>query len=307
MTHLGTQIAALVDGRLAPAAAERALGHVAGCADCAAEVAAQRATRTVLASAAQVPVAEDLAARLLALGQSPALLAYPAPASRPADRLRHGMDVFRSRMGPAPVPAAPLPASRTERLQARACLRDHDGRRMPGLTVLAAAGLVAAWLFAIGEEAAVVPQQHPAQALTLLAAAEALGATENPDVDPAAPATVPPGYEVVAVQRDGDVVEIDLDGPYGAVVVTHQPGRLDPDAVADAPVIEVGGHEARVLSRAPWHMVWQSGDTVVSVLAGGQSPAVEAVATLYPELPFDDGVDARIRRGWTVLAGNWTP
>ncbi|WP_211254588.1 zf-HC2 domain-containing protein, partial [Cellulomonas cellasea] len=35
MSHLGSRISALADGQLAPAAAERALAHVATCPQCA--------------------------------------------------------------------------------------------------------------------------------------------------------------------------------------------------------------------------------------------------------------------------------
>jgi len=308
MTHLGTQIAALVDGQLQPAAAERALCHVAGCPECAAELAAQRSARAALASAAQVPVADDLAARLLALGTTPGTRACAAPGR--IARVRRGLGALRARIAGHGAPPVPMPTPRAERAADRACLRGTTGRAMlPAWAVVAVVGVAAVWLFAVGEEDAVTPVRHPAQALSLLAAAEAL-AGQQPDVDAElglAADGVPTGYEVVAVQQGTDGVEIDLDGPYGAVVVTRQYGRLDPDAVAGLPVMEAGGHDVHVLSRAPWHLVWQSGDTVVSVVAGGQSPAVEAVATAYPEVPFDDGVDAQISRGWAVVAGSWTP
>lgn len=306
MMHLGTQVAALVDGQLPPAATERALGHVAGCADCASEVSAQRAARAALASAAQVPVADDLAARLLALGATPGVFAC-AP-ERPVDRLRHGLDALRDRVAGRLTEPVPMPPPRAERLAARACLGASERRAaVPAWAVLALAGIAATWLFAIGEEDAVVPQRHPAQALGLLAAAEALVGHGDADAGGTVLDAVPAGYEVVAVQRGPDGVELDLDGPYGAVVVTQQPGRLDPDAVAGMPVVQAGGHDVLVLSQAPWHVVWQSGDTVVSIVSGGQTPAADAVATAYPLVPFDDGVEAQIARGWSVLAGHWTP
>jgi len=308
MSHLGTQIAALVDGQLSPAAAERALCHVAACADCAAEVAAQRAARAALtsASAAHVPVAGDLTARLLALAADPG--AFACGPDRRVDRVRNGLDALRVRVvGHAGAPV-PMPPARAERAAARVCLRAPARRTgVPAWALLAVTGVAVAWLFAVGEEDAVVPHRHPAQALGLLAAAEALAGDGTADVDVAALAGVPDGYEVVAVQHHPDGVEVDLDGPYGAVVVTQQAGRLDPAAVAGAPVMQAGGHDVHLLSQAPWHMVWQSGDTVVSVVSGGLSPAVDAVANAYPSVPFDDGVDAQISRGWAVVAGNWTP
>ncbi|GIG36390.1 zf-HC2 domain-containing protein [Cellulomonas pakistanensis] len=93
--HLGDRVSALVDGQLAPAAAERALAHVAGCPRCAADLAAARAARRVLSGCDDVRPAGDLTARLLALGGA------PIPPGAPADRTRHGaMDPF---VPPGPV------------------------------------------------------------------------------------------------------------------------------------------------------------------------------------------------------------
>lgn len=308
MTHLGTQVAALVDGQLPPAAAERALCHIAGCAECAAQVSAQRAARAALASAGQVPVAADLTSRLLALGADPRALGS-VPVSR-AERARTGLGALRSRVAGPPATPVPMPPSRAERLAARVCLPGASRRRapVPAWAVLAVAGVAAVWLFAVGEEDAVVPERHPAQALSLLAAAEALsGPADAVEAGAMGAVQVPAGYQVVAVQHHEDYVEVDLDGPYGAVVATQHPGRLDPDAVAGLPVMQAGGHDVYVLSQGPWHLVWQSGDTVVSVVSGSASPAVDAVATAFPSVPFDDGVDAQISRGWAALAGHWSP
>ncbi|MCG7285292.1 zf-HC2 domain-containing protein [Cellulomonas sp. ACRRI] len=82
--HLGDRVSALVDGQLAPAAAERALAHVAGCARCAADLAAARAARRVLSGCDDVRPAGDLTARLLALGGAPVPPGADA-AARPGD------------------------------------------------------------------------------------------------------------------------------------------------------------------------------------------------------------------------------
>ena len=52
--HLGTQLSALADGQLGPAATERAMAHVAGCAECAAGLAAARESRRALSAAFEV-------------------------------------------------------------------------------------------------------------------------------------------------------------------------------------------------------------------------------------------------------------
>lgn len=65
---LGEKAAALVDGELGHAARERAQRHLAHCAECRAEVEAQRRLKASLASLASAPVPpSDLSARLLAL------------------------------------------------------------------------------------------------------------------------------------------------------------------------------------------------------------------------------------------------
>jgi len=51
MSHLGDRITALVDGELGHQARERALSHVAHCADCRVELEAHRAVKSLLAGA----------------------------------------------------------------------------------------------------------------------------------------------------------------------------------------------------------------------------------------------------------------
>jgi hypothetical protein len=65
--HLGGLVAAVVDGALDHAARERALGHLARCDDCRAEVEAQRRLKTQLARLAGPEVPASLAERLLHL------------------------------------------------------------------------------------------------------------------------------------------------------------------------------------------------------------------------------------------------
>jgi hypothetical protein len=65
--HLGWLVAAVVDGALDHAARERALGHLARCDDCRAEVEAQRRLKARLARLAGPDVPTSLAERLLHL------------------------------------------------------------------------------------------------------------------------------------------------------------------------------------------------------------------------------------------------
>lgn len=311
MNHLGTVISALADGQLAPASTERALAHVASCDACAAELATQRAARAALAAASRVCLAEDFTSRLLALPATSGVLGCASSAGRSgcergARRVLGRLRVLRRRVLGRSARPVPMPQMRSERMGTATCLRVAAGSGGPPVwsVVVVVVGVAGASLFAAGEVESIVPSRHPAQVLSLLAAADAPPGSGAQDAQ-SEPA--PEGYRVVSVREDGGDVEIDLDGPYGLVVVTRQTGRLEPGAVAGAPVVELGGHGVHVLSTEPWHVVWQSGDMVVSMVAGRPSPAVEAVATAYPEEPFDDGLPAQISRGWQVVAGAWRP
>jgi len=295
-----------------------------------------RAARAALADAMDVPVAGDLALRLLALGSAGGRWssgdAGPDRGGRGAGprTLRQNLEDARQRRArnrdAMDAPSVTMPGSQREPV--RDCLRGEVGRRgLPVRSLTAAAvGIVVVSLFVAGEERAVTPARHPAQALALLAAADGLvteigllvtpvssaagaagtAGTAGDDASTAWPA-LPDGYRVVSVHEGAAGTEMDLDGPYGTVVVIQQAGRLDPAAVLGASVAQVGGHDVHVLSTAPLHVVWQSGDTVLGVVAGGLSPAVEALVTAYPAEPFDDGFAARVSRGWQTLAGAWSP
>lgn len=82
---LGEVAAALVDGELDHAARERAQRHLAHCADCRAEVEAQRRLKASLAQLSATAPPPELAARLLALPVpgTDRLAPAPAPSSRP--------------------------------------------------------------------------------------------------------------------------------------------------------------------------------------------------------------------------------
>lgn len=343
MTHLGSVVSALADGQLGPEATDRALVHVAGCAECADELAAARAARRALAGALDIPVDPDLTRRLIALG-----------AARPED-----CATSRSAGGAAPRFAddsVPLPGSADGYRLPAGCL-DGDltrPRRIPGRWLVAATtgvGVLTATLFVLGDQPDVVPPAHPAHALTVLsraatasgwtgasavAASTAVGpartgqatmaadaptdaagepvpeevAAELRDLGWQAPPSLPAGYQVTAVRADPEgpnSLEVDLTGTHGTIVVTLHQGRLDPTSVRSAEPVELDGGTLHVLSTAPWHGVWQCGGMVVSVVAPLPSEALEQVITAYPAQEYDAGVPARIVRGWTSLAGAWTP
>ncbi|MCU1430998.1 MAG: zf-HC2 protein [Actinotalea sp.] len=365
MSHLGSQISALADGQLAPAAAERAMAHVAACDDCAIELAAARAARRVLSAAFDVPIAPELTRRLLALGTAcpPAEARGASPASSRHDLVAAG----RGRS------SAPLPGSggaRRHPAELDGGL-EHRAHNRVVVAAIAGVGVLAAALFVVGDLPTVTPSSHPAHALTVLgragdtaavapsasgtrgAAASTDDATIQQAILPWTPSAgsseasadadaaslgmptvgldllgdgsqervagwmrdhgwapldpLPPGYAITGVRQDarGRSLEVDLDGTAGLIVVTQEHGRLSP-AVAARPSGE-GGERVHVLSAAPWHCAWQSGDTVVSVVAEVPSEALVTVLESYPATDYDDGVAARIARGWDVLARAWGP
>ncbi len=195
MTHLGSRISALADGQLPPATAERALAHVAGCPQCAAELAAARAARRALTSVQDAVPASDLTARLLSLScptrPAPPSAADPfvPPSSYGARRMaeretgstgegwRAGRGVLGGR-GVLAGAAAAAPWARPALLGSRHALtgdltpRHRVLRRAAGS--LAGVSVVAVALFVLGDRPVVVPATAAEQAVALLGSAAPL-------------------------------------------------------------------------------------------------------------------------------------
>ena len=330
MTHLGTQLSALADGQLGPAAADRAMAHVEACRDCAEGLAAAHAARRALGAAFEVRPTADLTARLLALGAPLSTQAQVAPADPGGRRMREdpGAPWADGRCVPLPGSRGGLPSGGLR--------GDVRPRHVPVAALAAGAlgvGLVAV-LFALGGEPVASPDQHPGQALGLLS--RAADAVEPPsltiaNVDQAgggAPADVvdmtsleaspafawagevpvPAGYRIAAVRTWSapvPVVEVDLAGPHGLLVVTQTLARLDENAVGGV-ATEIGDRTVFVLSRSPWQAVWQSGDVMVDVVAEVHSGAVSDLVAAASVRAYDDGAQARFVRGWQNLVASWS-
>lgn len=347
MTHLGSRISALADGRLDADARERALAHVAACPACAEELAATRAARRALADAreADVPVAPDLTDRLLALGLAALTDADPAPRARRAPEPLGGGPVLGLR------PLLSRPPRDDVALDGGALGGSALGGRVlasvsPWSLAAVTVGALAVGLFLLGEERLVVPDSHPAADLALLAGAAApaeaaadvaeplavglsaagpgpalaaTGAASDAGVTGAAawPAGdwladwvvdgVPDGYVVVGTSGDGARSVVDLDGPAGPVVVLRQEGRLSAAVLDGVAPTTIGAHEVRVLAHAPWHAVVEVGDDVVAVVAAHRTAGAESVVAALPARAADGGLGARMSRGWQVLVGAWGP
>ena len=324
MTHLGSRISALVDGQLTVAATERALAHVAVCGQCAEELSSARSARAALASVDEPAPAADLTARLLSLaGSTPSETPFADPFAPPALGSRAELASYAAGAGGFGWPGR----------RSGAALRGDVRQRRSGVRIaagsMAGVGAVAAMLFVLGERPAVVPTIHPGVDLSLLGQAvvepePAVFGTGTPADEVAGvgvgvdsstwlqahqwsfPTQLPDGWSVSAVRWSGDdssVLEVDVVGPEGSLVVTEQQGRLDTDALAGAPTGRVGGRDVYVLSYEPWHVVWQADSTVVQVVASEPSDSAETLVGAFPGGAFDDGVPARITRGWDTVTG----
>ncbi len=323
--HLGTWVSALVDGQLGPAATERALAHVAACPACAHQLAVARQARQALSVVHDVEPAPDLTARLLALGA--------APQVNPAGK---GCGGERRPVLPLGMSAYALPA---RALSGDLMPRRRSGFRI-AVGSLAGVGVAVLGLFLLGDEPPVVPSAHPAEALSILGRASGPGATASGALAPdlaaqistststesrsglgatetavldwmratgwTCPSGMPDGYEITAARLigEGDVrLELDLAGPDGPIVVTEERGRLQDAALEGVPTRAIGDRTVYVLNRQPWHVAWQSGDTVVSIIADASTDSVADLVAQFPAAAFDDGLPARVTRGWATVTG----
>jgi hypothetical protein len=298
--HLGSTISALLDGRLAPAAARRAWEHLDVCPRCAAELADAREARRLLNQTAALPPpspTEELTARLLALQSGAPVGPRPDdPFAEPSPHDRLARDYAGSRG-----------------------LRGEVHPRRPVLRLVAAPALglaaVAVVLVVLGSRPVVEPTTHPAVVLDMLGEAAAANVVVDrrtgaaPDLAAlraagwAIPDSLPGGWHVTATSwvSGTQILQVDLSGPDGTAVVTEQQGRLAGDALASVATLSVGDRQVLALSDSPWTVAWQARSTVVQVVAAREDVEVDDLVGAFPAGPYDDGVPARIGRGWSTL------
>lgn len=325
--HLGEWVSALVDNQLDLADRERCLAHVAACQQCAAEVEDLRAARRAISlDIADVSPAPDFMSRLLSMSEPVAPVAGEVVGFD-----EKGAGSQRSADASRLVPHEQLPP----RWRALCGDVDHRGARR-GRAVIAmilGSSMVAVSLFTLGDRPVVSPDRQPTDALSALAAVAQLEASDDLVLEPASgvlaggpgsdgydhevlewmtqqgwprPASLPDAVTVQALRftgADDDVLEVDLETPFGDVVLREQHGRLDPDKVADLRTVDTGGAPVYVVSDAPLHLVWQSSDTVVDLVAPGSLDDVLQLVSTFPVDEFDAGFQARVGRGWTTLTG----
>lgn len=334
MSHLGNRISALADGQLSPAATERALAHVATCQLCAAELAAARAARRAVASADIVAPTADLTARLLSL-------AGPAPRDGGSERVdpfaypgangaAWGAGPRLDRGTTAHTLTGDLTARRSGRRLAAGSLAGlgvvavtlfvlgdgpavlpSDGSAQSFALLGAATPLATSAVTAPVEIATGSSGAAPAESWRPLVRVVADDAAASDATDYigwmrahgwAAPTQVPVGWSVTSVRfLDEETLEIDLAAPAGTLVVTERHGRLDTDALSGTERHVVADRTVYVLCPTPWHAAWQSGDTVIEVVAATGSSDVETLVAQFPLDGYDEGVPARITRGWGTM------
>ncbi|GAA4731675.1 hypothetical protein GCM10023216_24640 [Isoptericola chiayiensis] len=287
--HLGDWVSPLADGQLGAEDTERALAHVAACPTCAAELETARAARRHLAGAGDVVADPDLTRRLLALSAS-----IP---STDGDPLRAPE---RDTTWSTPV------EWRTTLTGDVAVERRRRRRRRVALAGVGGVGVLGCTLFALGQAPVVAPDPSRAAALSTLASASTTPGGSGEAIESAgfvAPAALPAGYEITAVRAADDVLEIDLDGPDGPVVVREQRGRLADVGEPEATVSFDDRSDVVVLTGDPWHVAWQSGDVVVEVTTDAPHDVVRDVVAAFPGRAYDAGVVPRLTRGWSTVTG----
>ena len=156
---LGEKLADLADGRLDPAARDRAYAHLAGCPACRASLESQRDIRSRLAQSVSAPVdpSDDLMARLRGLAAAP-------PPSIPAPAAGVGRAVG---VGRAPAGAAGVrPPSTVTSTRPSGASRRHRRR----VALVSAAGAAAFAVVAVvgGASSVVSGPARPSQSIAPL-------------------------------------------------------------------------------------------------------------------------------------------
>lgn len=155
--HLGDRISGLVDGALADDARDRALVHIAGCADCRAEFESARLLKARLSVLPAPALSAALTARLLAMAD-PGGPIPPRPGQLPS---QPRMLTVPARPGGG-RPQGSRPAGRTNRDSTR------SGRRTVRLAALAGAALSTMVVAVVGISGNVGSETQPQAPLTQL-------------------------------------------------------------------------------------------------------------------------------------------
>jgi anti-sigma factor RsiW len=94
---------------------------------------------------------------------------------------------------------------------------------------------------------------------------------------------VPVEAKVIRGQNGDTILVAAILAHMQAVIITEQHGRLNDSLVADLPRADVDGLDVYVVSEDPAHVVWQTGEVVVSALCECEMTTLESVAAAFPD------------------------
>lgn len=122
------------------------------------------------------------------------------------------------------------------------------------------------------------------------------------------PPELPPGMVLYDARRgataDGEVLHLSYSDGISAVSLFQQRGSLDADGLSGYEPARVGSGLVHVSTGVPSTVVWQSGASVLTVVADTPAGVVPAVVrALPPPEPERTGVRARLGRGIEQLTG----
>lgn len=262
--HLGPLASALVDNQLSLTQREEALGHLASCEQCTQEVAAIRATRTIL-SASDVPTPSgELYSRLMLFAHQSRTetvwsgTAQPEP-FKPQRFVPQPMEIIRGGY----TPKSPMKLAGTV---------NHNGRSIWGRYLAAATAVaVCTGLYALGDRPTVTPHLEAASLNTRIA-----------------------GLPIEARAT------ITYDYP---IVLTETYGQLDLSTVSQLPTMDLGTGQIYIASSSPVHLIWQSRENVVELTGPVSVADIKGKLTGYTVTSSDQGMKDRMVRGLTQLAG----
>lgn len=128
----------------------------------------------------------------------------------------------------------------------------------------------------------------------------------------ACPEALPERLTLVDVRRaeaeGGDVLQLVYSDGLVTVSLFEQRGRLEPGALEGFRAADVAGVQAWTRPGAPAQVVWQSGDSVLTLVADAPSDVVAAVVAALPGAPATpDGLVDRVARGWSRVVDAATP
>lgn len=315
--HLGDLGSALVDNQLSVANREKALAHVARCSQCAQEVSAIRAARTLLSKAPGIPVPRaEFQGSLIALNKEVVDGEFLFGATTPKMANNPFLD---SEI----VPKSFLNGD----IHSISGLKKHWPKYVAGIAV----GALCAGSYALGARPSITPQLTAAATQEHLNRTEvafdftpAIGMNHNSHAAPvtgvdqdrlsnwlsAHQFTVPQGLpESVKVVRAGfsssdpGTLEIIFDTEVGAVILTETYGQLNLSTVTGLPSIEHRSGPIYIASDAPTHLVWQSQENVVELSSSAAIADIGEMIEGFAVTRSDTGITDRLVRGLTQMTG----